>query len=176
MIHDSTRDQTAQQTVSAAKEVTSGSLVAAMLKNVEAQSRLEVETEIAFLQERMRARLYAFEVWQGAATPVNPLECRKSVECQLRELQARHKAALAAAPTQAEVDARLAAIKARVTELQAELKALREASKTSDPFVIRAFAALEDPGQDLIDYAQRIVGLASDSPTRTGATKALNAI
>jgi hypothetical protein len=177
IIYDGKRDETAQQTVAAAKEVTSGALFAAMLKNVDAQARLEVDTITAFVLERMRARLNAFDVWQDpAAVPTAAVACRKSVECQLRDLQQQHKAALGAPPSQADIDARLGVIKKRITELQAELKALQEASKSTDPFIIRAFDALEDPGGDILDYAQKIAGMAKDSPTAKGVLNALTAI
>jgi hypothetical protein len=176
-IYDGKRAETAEQTVTAAKEVTSGALIATMLRNVDAQALLEVEIETAFVQERMRARLNAFEVWQGpAAGPADPLGCRKSVECQLRELHRQHQAALAVVATQAEIDKRLASIKTRVAELRAELKVLREADKSGDPFVVRAFEAFQDPGGDILEYAQKIVGVAKDSPTRTGVLNALGAI
>jgi hypothetical protein len=190
IIYDGQRDATAQQTVTAAKEVTSGALFAAMLKNVDAQAKLEVDTEIAFLQERMRARLNSFEVWQDpkAVPPAPPTPgvtfdpnaaalCRKSVDCQLKELQRQHQAALAAPPTQADIDARLAAIKTRATALQAELKALQQASKSTDPFIIRAFDALEEQGGDILDYAQKIADLfKSASPAANGVGNALTKI
>jgi hypothetical protein len=178
-IYDGTRDATAQQTVAAAKEVTSGALFAAMLKNVDAQARFEVDTVTAFVQERMRARLNAFDVWRDpAAVPTAAVACRKSVECQLRDLQQRHKAALGAAPTQAEVESRLAAIKKRIAELQAELKALQQARPSADPFIIRAFDALEDPGGDILAYAQKIAGLADNAlpATAKGVVNALTAL
>lgn len=189
VIYDGKRDTTAQQAAAAAKEVTSGALFAAMLQNVDAQARLEIETVMSFVQERMRARLNAFEVWQNpAAVPVGlptagqkfdpgaAARCRRSVECQLAELRQQHQAALAAPPTQADLDARLAAIKTRVTELQAELKALQLANKTEDPLIIRAFEALEDPGRDILQYAEKIAALAGDAATRAGVGKALTAI
>jgi hypothetical protein len=189
IFYDGTRDATAQQTVAAAKDVTSGALFAAMLKNVDAQARLEVDTVTAFVQERMRARLNAFEVWQDpkavpvglptAGAPFTPgaaAFCQTSVECQLSTLRQQHQAALAAAPTEAQLSTRLAAIKVRVAELQAELKALQQASNSTDPFVVRAFAVLEDPGSDILQYAEKIVGLAGNSPTAMGVGNALTAI
>jgi hypothetical protein len=189
IIHDNQRDATAQQTIAAAKDVTSGALFAAMLKNVDAQAKLEVETVTAFVQERMRARLNAFEVWQDPKavpvglpkpgqvfSPAAAALCRGSVECQLTELKQQHQTALAAPPTQADIDARLAAIKTRVTTLQAELKALKAANSSTDPFIVRAFEALEEPGKDILDYAEKIAGLAKDSPTAMGVVNALTAI
>ena len=98
------------------------------------------------------------------------------MECQLRDLQQQHKTALGAPPSQADIDARLAVIKKRITELQAELKALEQANKSTDPFIIRAFDALEDPGGDILDYAQKIAGMAKDSATAKGVLNALTAI
>jgi hypothetical protein len=189
IIYDSQRDQTAQQTVAAAKEVTSGALFAAMLKNVDAQARLEVETKTALVQEQMRARLNAFEVWQDPKavpvglpkrgetfSPAAAALCRRSVECQLRELRQQHQSALAAPPGQAEIAERFAAIETRIVALQAELKALQEANKSTDPFIVRAFEALQNPGGDILEYAKKIAGLATDSPTASGVVNALSAI
>ena len=190
IIYDGKRDATAQLTVTAAKDVTSGALFAAMLKNVDAQAKFEVETVTAFVQERMRARLNAFEVWQDPkAVPVQlpkPGEkfspqaaglCRRSVECQLSTLRLEHKEALAApAITEAELKTRLATIATRSAALQAELKALQQASKSTDPFIVRAFEALEDPGGDLLKYAEKIAALAGSSSTARGVGNALAAI
>jgi len=186
IIYDGKRDATAQQTAAAAKEVTSNALFAAMLKNVDAQAKLEIETVTAFVQERMRARLNAFRVWQDPrAQPAAPgtfsLEsarlCPTSVECSLSSLRQQHQAALAApAITEAELDTRLAAIKARAAELQAELKVLAEASKTTDPFIVRAFAALEDPGGDILSYAQKIADFAKAVPGAKGIGTALTTL
>lgn len=190
VIYDAERDATAQETAATAKELTSGALFAAMLKNVDAQAKLEVDTVTAFVQERMRARLNAFEVWQDPkAVPVQlpkPGEkfspqaaafCRRSVECQLATLRLEHREALAAPViTEAELNARLTAIKTRSAALQAELKALQQASKSADPFVVRAFEALEDPGGDILKYAERIAGLATNPATAQGVANALAAI
>ena len=186
IIYDGKRDATAQQTAAAAKEVTSNALFAAMLKNVDAQAKLEIETVTAFVQERMRARLNAFRVWQDPrAQPAAPgtfsLEsarlCPTSVDCVLSTLRQQHQAALAApAITEAELNTRLAAIKARSEELKAELKALAKASKTTDPFIVRAFAALEDPGGDILNYAQKIADFAKAVPGAKGIGTALTTL
>jgi hypothetical protein len=75
-----------------------------------------------------------------------------------------------------DINARLATIKTRITELQAELKALQQANTSTDPFIIRAFNALEDPGGDILDFAQKIAGLAKDSPTTKGVVNALDRV
>ena len=63
VIYDATRDQTAQQAAAAARDVTTGTLFETMLRNVDAQSRLEADTVTAFAKEQMRAKLNAFRVW-----------------------------------------------------------------------------------------------------------------
>jgi hypothetical protein len=190
IIYDAKRDATAQETAAAAKEVTSGALFAAMLRNVDAQAKLEVDTETAFIQERMRAKLNAFEWWHNPnalpnqfpkpGVPFSPTAfalCQRSVECQLATLRQQHQDALAAKPLpDEELNKRLAAIQDRRVALQAELKKLRDASKSTDPFIVRAFEALEDPGGDILAYAQKIVEFAKASPTAKGIGKALTSI
>jgi hypothetical protein len=187
IIYDGKRDTTAQQAAAAAKEVTSGTLFQTMLGNVDAQAKLEVDTEMAFVQERMRARLNAFKVWFDPRTdspPGVPLSiqaraaCALAVECTLRNLRNLHQTALAAPViTPAELTTRLAAIKAKSEQLKSELKALQDANKSKDPFIVRAFEALDDPGGDLLDYAQKIANFAAEhSDIAKGAAKALDAV
>ena len=75
--HDTKRDQTAQEAAAAVKQVTSGSLFETMLRNVDAQARLEADTEMAFVQERMRAKLNAFRRWSDPE--VGRASCRERV-------------------------------------------------------------------------------------------------
>jgi len=175
IIYDAKRDTTAQQAAAAAKDVTSGTLFDSMLRNVDAQAKLEVDTVSAFIQERMRAKLNAFEVWSdpnarpAIAGPGFSVEaaklCPRSVECVLRTLRQQHQAALSApALTTDELNTRLEAIKAKRVELQAQLKQL-EASKPGDPIILRAFELLEDHGADAVEYAEKITEFAS---TQTG--------
>jgi hypothetical protein len=190
LIHDDDRDTTAQQAAAAAKQVTSGSLFDTMLRNVDAQARFEVETVLAYVREQMRARVNAFHAWHDPlAQPPDPLaqpppsqaeflenarRCGKTVECTLRELKGRHAAALARPGTGADIAARLKAIEEKLAELRKELKALQQASPSQDPVVLRAFAALGDPGQDLLEQAREIAGLGGGSTT--GIVSALEAI
>ena len=187
IIYDAKRDATAQEAAAAAKQVTSGTLFSTMLRNVDAQAKLEVDTVTAFVQEQMRAKLNVLSVWHNPkATPVDPLKfsleaarlCPSSVECVLATLRQQHQAALAAPIlTEADLDKRLAAIKARSEELKAELKKLQEAAKTSDPFLIRLFEALDDPGGDILAYAEKIVGFAKAHINEAkGVGEALDAI
>jgi hypothetical protein len=187
IIYDGKRDTTAQQASAAAKEVTSGTLFQTMLGNVDAQAKLEVETEMAFVQERMRSRLNAFKVWYDPRTDLPPgsppsgpaiAACSLAVECTLRTLRNRHQAALAAPLiTAAQLDQRLAAIKAKSEQLKAELKALQEAKPSKDPLVVRLFEALDDPGRDLFDYAEKIVTFAKEhSDLANGVANALDAV
>ncbi len=191
IIYDAKRDATAQEAVAAAKEVTSGALFTSMLKNVDEQAKLEVETVTAFVLERMRAKLNALEVWRDlkavpVAVRIKPGEpfsvdavklCQKSVDCQLSTLRQAHQSALDAAPmVEKEIQDRLKRIETRTAEIEAELKKLKEASNTTDPFIVRAFEVLEDRGGDLLKYAQKIADLAKDSSLGNGLGNALTAI
>jgi len=186
-IHDADRDTTAQQAAAAAKQVTSGSLFETMLRNVDAQAKLEVDIELAFVQERMRAKLNALSTWHDptADPPIpgtpgfvdNLKKCPQSVECVLRGLRDKHAAALAAPVGPADIKDRLAALELKQAELQKRLKALREANTSRDPRVIRAFSALEDPGKDFLAYAKEIAKVAEQhSESVKGVLKALDAV
>ena len=172
IIYDGQRDTTAQQAAAAAKEVTAGSLFDTMLRNVDAQARLEVDVVTAFVQERMKAKLNAFEVWSEPATV-----CPRSIKCVLTRLAEQHQDALKQpALTPADLKTRLEDIRKKTAELQEQLKKL-SAAKQNDPLVIRAFALIEDPGEDILGYAQKIADFAANqTELAKGVPKALDAI
>ena len=58
-IYDADRDTTAQQAATAAKDIASGSLFETMLRNVNTQAKVEVDTTMAELREQTRATLTA---------------------------------------------------------------------------------------------------------------------
>jgi len=169
LFHDKDRDAVAQKAAEAAKQVTSGTLFETMLRNVDVQAKLEIDTTMAYVQEQMRAQINAFERWhdtQGVA-------CEKSVECALLVLKRKHEGALATV-SQDQLDERLSNIKERQERLKTELEALQEASKSQDPAVVQVFAALQDPGKDLLDQANKIAAVGGKSTA--GVTNALDAI
>ena len=187
IIYDGKRDTSAQQAAAAAKEITSGTLFDSMLRNVDAQARLEVDTVTAFAKEQMRAKLNAFKVWSDPkAQPVAPgdfspeglerrKQCPRSVDCVLKTLKQQHQAALSApAITPVELARRLDQIKAKRAQLQTDLEKLQDANKSKDPVIVRAFAALEDPGADVLEYVQKIA--KSQDALAKGIGPALDAI
>jgi hypothetical protein len=191
-IYDEGRDATAQQTVTAMKAITSGSLFETMLRNVDSQAKSEGDALLAHVRETMRARLIALEAWHVkdvdpidfdhqtlAAFDRNARLCPTSVNCVLRELTQLHQAALAAPDvTQADLKAKLTAIEARVTTLKAELQALKDASEAkAEPRVDQAFARLEEHGKQVLEFATALVNTAAkDEGGRKGASQALDEI
>jgi hypothetical protein len=203
ILHDATRDTTAQSAVTAAKDITNGSLFDTMLKNVDAQAKLEADTTMAAVEQRMRAQMQTFKVWHSASVkfpdlnPALPLQtrlvllagmdCFNSLRCGMERLQRRLTLMLDAPEmTEAQIAARLQAIKDKSAALQQALKELRaqiekDQSKANDPGVLRALAALEDPGKDIVEYAGKIAAFATShlkipSATVKGATQALDEI
>jgi hypothetical protein len=198
ILYDAKRDAAAQQAVATANEVTSGSLFDTMLRNVDAQAKLEVDSTIAGVEQRMRAQIQSWKVWHSplatlpSPNPALPLElklaglaavdCHNSLRCTLEVLE-RRLTLLMEAPdiTPEQIKARLDAIKVKSGELQEAVRKLQEQlaqeqSKANDPGVLRALAALEDPGKDILEYAMKIAKFAEDRTQLKGATKALDAI
>ena len=194
IIYDGTRDATAQQTVEAVKEITSGALFDKMLHNVDAQAKLEADAMLAFVREQMRAHLIGLDVWYIAGVnPLDPLDltqseavfernardCPRSVECLLRQLRDRHKAALAGPDvTQADLDRKLGEIKGKIATLQAELKALKDAmnAKSASP-VDELFGRLESHGAKVLEFANAVVTeVGKDQGRFKGASKALDEV
>src|SRR5689334_5856977 len=97
ILYDGKADSTAQAAAAAAKQVTSGTLFETMLKNVDAQAKIEADTEMALMEQVMRAKMNACLVWHdAAAVPARSLapghmlagNCRGSVRCMLESLKA----------------------------------------------------------------------------------------
>ena len=139
-----------------------------MLRNVDAQSKIAADTEMGFVEQQMRAKLQAFIVWHDPrARPAQPLPagrflaglCFGSVRCELESVERRLSAALPTSASAQEITARLKRIEDRQKELAAAIKAIEAAKKNDDPAIVHAFALLEDPGKDVLDHAQKLVGL-----------------
>jgi hypothetical protein len=197
-IYDADRDTTAQQAATAAKDIASGSLFETMLRNVNTQGKVEVDTTMAELREQTRATLTALRFWyqKDVDPPVPPSagagdaitkkflhdaeECPRTLACVLRELHGQHQEALAGPlVTQVMLDQRIAEIQKKKTALEAELKALKEASQAAqDPLVDQAFALLEGHGDDVLAYAHKIadVGVNFAPDQFKAANKALDEV
>jgi len=198
VIYDAGRDTTAQQAVTAAKDITSGSLFDTMLRNVDTQTKVEVDTTMAELREQTRATLTALHFWyQKDVDPPTPpppnasqavmarfihdaTECPRTLDCVLRDLRAKYQASLQGPViTQVELDARLKALATKKEQLQAELTRLKAASEAAkEPLVDQAFALLEDHGDDVLAYAQKIARVGANfAPNQfKGTDKALDEI
>jgi hypothetical protein len=176
IIYDSKGDQTAQQAVTAAGQVTSDALFDLMLRNVDAQSSIAADTEMAFVEQQMRAKLQAFIVWHHKDAIVGaPIsgglflagDCKAAVRCELETVQKRLSTPPAASVTAADITNRLNEIKKRQAELTAAIEALA-ASKAKEPAIVEAFALLRDPGKDVIDGAQKLADLVVKNGTLSG--------
>jgi len=165
IIYDQGRDKTAQDTQSKASDIAAGALFTKMLHNVDLQAKREADTTMAFVEQRMRAKLSNFGQWdQGTAPTIISIPnqppvfagCR-SVACELRGLEARLNFFLAE-PTmsEAEIKKKLNDLAARKQALDRELQSLKAASKTDDPLVVQTFSWLTDNGKDVIEYANKI--------------------
>jgi hypothetical protein len=170
IIYDQSRDKNAQDASAAAKDVTAGSLFSKMLANADAQAKREADTQMAFLEQQMRAKVEAFSSWYdpkdrvASVLPGNMgiLEgtCR-SVRCELESLRIKVNFFLGIGPASPEdIAARLKALDAKKKELEDALKELQAAAKNPDPAVVRAFALLEDPGKDLVAYGKQFEDVA----------------
>src|SRR5689334_14754708 len=65
VIYDQSRDKTAQDAETAAKQIASASLFDKMLRNVDLQAKYEIDTTMAFLQQQMRAKIQNFTYWSN---------------------------------------------------------------------------------------------------------------
>jgi len=189
VIYDQSRDKTAQDAETAAKQIASASLFDKMLRNVDLQGKYEVDTTMAFLEQQMRAKIQNFTYWSRADdTPVQVLsqsppifgkQSCKSVECELQSLQIKIKTFLvSASPSErSQIDRQLQELQEKKDALDRALKDLQASSKSQDPVVVRAFSSIEDNGKDLIDYAQKVSQFADSSghPIE-GLSTALNQI
>jgi hypothetical protein len=181
LFHDKERDEAAQKAAAAAKQITSGALFDSMLRNEAAQAKFQVDTVLAFVEQQMRAKLNAFERWHDPRVrPPRPgdadfvamaVGCNQSVECVLLALRQKHETALRPG-TADEIAQRLEDIKKKRELLRERVEALAKEAKTSDPAIVRAFAALDDPGRDLIQQAEEIATLTGAA----GVVSALEAI
>lgn len=171
-IHDDARDKSAQDASAAAKDIASGSLFTKMLANADAQAKREADTTMAWVEQQMRAKLEGFVVWSDPSDVIaKPLAgvgilagtC-KSLHCELASLDVALTFSLheRRVPTAAELKATLAALDKKKEQLAADLKALQ--TPKDDPAVVRAFALLEDPGKDIVDYAKKLTEAAQKSP------------
>jgi hypothetical protein len=74
IIHDAARDEQAQATAAAAKQLTSGSLFDTQLANLDEAGRQQLETILRWQEVRMRASLNAFSRWSDVSNLATRIE------------------------------------------------------------------------------------------------------
>ena len=184
IIYDGTRDKTAQDAVAAAKDVTSGSLFDMMLRNMDTQAKREVGLTLDYALQQMRAKLENFAYWKNAKDKDSIIAgaafIKKgcfSVECELRSMKLHIEFELKPVVlTEAQINQRLRDLDNKKTELEAAIKALKDASKSKDPLVVQAFTLIDENGKDILDYANKIAKLTVDGNTLKGISGGLDEI
>ncbi len=185
VIYDGTRDKTAQDAVTAAKDVTAGSLFDTMLRNTDVQAKREVGTALDYARQQMRAKLQNFTYWKNAkdrnSIVVGPAFIKGncfSVECELNSVKAHIESDLKPVGlTEDEIKQRLKDLDSKKADLEAAIEALKAASKSKDPLVVRAFALIDENGKDVLDYANKIAKLTVvDGNTLKGISGGLDEI
>jgi hypothetical protein len=180
VLYNQKQDKTAQDAVTAGKEITSGAQFDKMLHNLDSQAIQESNTVLAFTREQMRASLAAIDAWhatgQASLDPsdtVGPPLCKKYVRCTLELIQNRLKAGsiLLSLTDDAENARRISAIEAKAADLKKAVDQLRLAAKTKDPAVLELLSHLGD-AKDLVGYGKKIQSLTGNA----GLGTALNQI
>ena len=173
ILYNQKQDQTAQDAVNAAKQITSGALFNTMARNLDQQARQETNTVLAYTREVLRAALVSAKVWSPSDTTPDQniagvIIC-SSLRCKLDTLEAAIKnGSLLDSPNdKTTANERLKAITAKSTELQTAIKKLQASAKTKDPAVIELLSHLGD-AKDIVAYAKNIVAYAKNIGALTG--------
>ena len=184
IIYDGARDKTAQDAVTAAKDVTSRSLFDQMLHNMDLQAKREAGTTLEYARQQMRAKLENFTYWKSVkdvpptivGTAFIKGRCF-SVECELKTLKAHIEFELQpVALTDANIQQRLKELTAKQADLEAAIASLKNASKSQDPLVVQAFTLIDENGKDVLDYASKIANLTANGSTLKGISGGLDEI
>lgn len=180
IIYDGARDKTAQDAVTAAKDVGAGTVFGTMLRNMDAQARRETATALDFTRQQMRAKLENFTYWRHTkdkpSTGFLPGTCF-SVECELKSMKAHIEFELKpVALTGDQIKQRLADLDQKKKDLDAAIQALQDASKSKDPLVVRAFTLIDENGADVLAYAGKIAALTTSGGTLDGISGGLDEI
>jgi len=167
ILYNQKQDQTAQDAVNAAKQITSGALFNTMARNLDQQARQETNTVLAYTREVLRAALVSAKVWSPSDTTPDQniagvIIC-SSLRCKLDTLEAAIKnGSLLDSPNdKTTANERLKAITAKSTELQTAIKKLQASAKTKDPAVIELLSHLGD-AKDIVAYAKNIGALTGN--------------
>ena len=168
VLYNQKLDQTAQAAVTAAKQITSGSVFDTMVRNLDIQARQETDTVLAYTREIMRATLVSVKLWghpdDVPDTTIAGVVICNSLRCELDKLE---KTIKRGSLLDSQIDATTAAARIKIIEgksrdLETALRKLRAAAKTEDPAVVELLSHLGD-AKDLTGYAQKIGALTGNA-------------
>ena len=75
ILYNQARDKSAQNTLDAARQITSASVVTTQLKNLEQIEKDLIENEVAWTETSLKRNLNAFRTWASAQMVVNTAKC-----------------------------------------------------------------------------------------------------
>ena len=157
VFHDAKRDTQAQAAVTASKDVLSGSLFEAQLKNLEQLGTQQLETVVRWQEVRMRASLNRFTKWSDVASVLKRVDDRLA-----KSLDAPGEDAFAAA--------RLQEIKKRAAQIPDLLKDLKDKNPERKDIVGDILSHVGD-AKEAIDFAENAI--SANNPAKV---KALNEV
>lgn len=155
ILYNADRDKTAQDAVAAAKAITSTSVAATQMKNLEQMERDLIQNEVAWTETSLKANLNGFRTWQGVEIIVGTVEFLTTLDSTADSLDA--------------LQAREAEIKAEVQKLRAQAAAAKEANES--PLVTETILERVGQAEDILGFAQGAIGSLNCKPNTTcGAT------
>src|SRR5258708_22045423 len=157
VFYDSKRDAQARAASEASKDVLSGSLFEAQLKNLEKQGKQELETVMRWKEVKMRAALNGFTKWSDVLRVLDRVDQRLAPFLDTSDEQG-----LAAE--------RLQEIKTRVAQIPKTLQGLQQKNSERKNIVGDILSHMGE-AQQVVDFADRTFN--KDNPAKV---KALNEV
>jgi len=160
ILYNQKQDQTGQDAVTAAKQITSGAVFDAMAANLNMQAREETDTALAYSREIMRANLMSVQVWAPSAqfpdATATGIPVCKSLGCKLKSLEdTLNSGSLLDSPNDPITAAqRLAEIEQKEKDLKTAIEQLKN-RKPNEPAVVELLSHLGDV-KDLVAFATTI--------------------
>ena len=155
ILYNADRDKTAQDAVAAAKAITSTSVAATQMKNLEQMERDLIQNEVAWTETSLKANLNGFRTWEGVEIIVGTVEFLTTLDSTADSLDV--------------LRAREAEIKAEVQKLRAQAAAAKEANEP--PLVTETILERVGQAEDILGFAQGAIGSLNCKPDTTcGAT------
>jgi hypothetical protein len=143
IIHDAARDEQAQATAAAARQLTSGSLFDTQLANLDQAGRQQLDTVLRWQEVRMRASLNAFSRWGD----VTRLAAR--IERDIAGL-------LDTSAEQALAETRVGEIKARAEAIRTTLREVREQAAGRNDIVEQILSHVGD-AKEVVAFAEGLL-------------------